>query len=39
MKEMSTITNTDAKVRVDEVRKLLDMFRNNEKCKQEMAQW
>jgi hypothetical protein len=39
MKEMSSITNTDAKRRVEECRTLLEMFKLNEKCKEEMDHW
>ncbi len=39
MKEMSAITNADAKRRVQECRALIDSFKQNEKCKEEMEAW
>jgi hypothetical protein len=39
MKEMAQITNADAKKRVEECKSLLEMFKLNEKCRQEMDHW
>ncbi len=36
---MSAITNADAKRRVQECRALIDSFKQNEKCKEEMEAW
>jgi len=39
MKEMSHTTHADARKRVQECKSLLEMFQNNEKCKEEMEAW
>ncbi|CDW80416.1 macronuclear development protein 1 [Stylonychia lemnae] len=39
MKEMSSITNSDATKRVEECKNLLEMFKRNERCRQEMENW
>ena len=39
MRELSQITNADAMKRVDECKNLLEMFKLNEKCRQEMDNW
>eukprot|EP00347_Sterkiella_histriomuscorum_P022394 403330644 len=39
MRDMSQITNTDATRRVQECKHLLESFKLNEKCRQEMDNW
>jgi aubergine-like protein len=39
MKDLAVITNANATKRVEECRNLIEMFKNNEKCKQEMENW
>ena len=39
MKEMSQITNADARRRVQECRALIDSFKSNDKCKEAMEEW
>ena len=39
MKEMASITNADARKRVQECKALIDSFKTNEKCKEAMEEW
>lgn len=39
MKDMSAITHSDAKRRIEECRSLLETFDKNEKCVKEMKEW
>ena len=39
MRDLSQITNTEAAKRVEECKSLLEMFKLNEKCRQEMDNW
>jgi len=39
MKDMSAITHSDAKRRIEECRSLLESFDQNLKCQKEMQEW
>ena len=39
MKDMSQVTHSDAKRRIQECRTLLESFDKNEKCMKEMKEW
>jgi hypothetical protein len=39
MKDMSQVTHSDAKRRIEECRSLIESFEKNDKCVKEMKDW